>query len=307
MATPVGPAALVDHGVERVAAAEGQRACEVVGEGRRGGVEVQQVVEPLRALGGAEHVAEPAQPLHADPLPVREAQPPGVGRVGEAAEAVTVGGEPRPVLLAAGDHRPPGGGVDVVHVGADRRQPSCEQRLVDAAGGGAEVAQSGEPAEGLPQQRPAPHAEVLAQQLGVGHDCIGPEVGEVPRLLGGGGLAQGGGAGDRALGHRGVGADGRGAAGAALVQHHHAVLAQCTAEPSRGGGLERAGCLGAGAALQEDEVGTIFAAVGGDDTGEHLDLGAGGVGVIERGGEGQIPQLQSGQGPGSRGGHSAHS
>ena len=74
--------------------------------------------------------------------------------------------------------------------------------------------------------------EVLAQQLGVAHDRVGPEAGEVLRLLGRSRLAQGHGSGDRTLGQCGVGAHGGGAAGAALVEHHHAVLAQGAGEPA---------------------------------------------------------------------------
>ncbi len=242
-------------------------------------------------------MAEAAQGLDADAPPARGAQPARGGLVGQAAEAVAVAGEAGPVPLGAGDHALPRRGVDLVHVRADGGETAREQGLLDAARGGGEVAQGGEPAEGLPQQRPARKVQRLAQQLGVRDDRVGAEEGEIAGLLGGARLAQGAGARDRALGQRGVGADGGGAAGAALVEHEHAVLAQGARQPGRGGGVQWSRSLGAGPALEVDEDGEVLAAGPGDEAGEELDRGPGGVGMVQRDGEGEVGEREARQGP----------
>ena len=131
-----------------------------------------------------------------------------------------------------------------------------------AFGREAEVRRHAEAAEALAEDAPALDPERLAERLRVADDRVGAEMAQPV-----------------GLGHR----DRRRAAGAALVEQQHAELLQRAAEPARRGGHARgARRLVAGPALEVDEERPVRAVGVGDLAREHSDLGAVGVGVVER-------------------------
>src|SRR5262245_50123819 len=179
-----------------------------------------------------------------------------------------------PVLRVAGevdlvhlDNPLPRRRVDLVRWLADRRQPAGQERLAQPIGGDGQVRHGAEAAEALAEDAPAVDAELLPDQLGVPDDAVSAEVGHV-RGLRVGRVA------------RDV-ADGRRAAGPALVDQQHAVVGDRPLLPARGG--RRRSCrLAAGTALLEDQVRPVPAIWRGDLAAEDRDPLAIGASVVER-------------------------
>ncbi len=82
----------------------------------------------------------------------------------------------RVVAPVALGHALPRGAVDVVDRPGDRRRAAGDQRLAQRVGRDREIRERAEAAEALPEDAPALDPERLAQQLGVAHDRVGPEV-----------------------------------------------------------------------------------------------------------------------------------
>src|SRR5699024_11790628 len=117
----------------------------------------------------------------------------------------------------------------------------------------ADIAQRGETAEGLPQQRPGVRAEVAAQDLRVLDDRIGPEAGE--RLGDGGCVLTDGFETRDGTGRR---ADRVRPTGPALIEHDDSEVGERTREPTAGAHRsDWARGLDTRPALQEDEVGLV--------------------------------------------------
>ena len=255
----------------------------------RGGawVALEQVVDRLRATVHAELVADRAHQPSADRRAVASEDLAGVAQLEDALEPLLVHRELPVVARVEHPHRLERRRVDVVDGAADGRQPTGEERRVEAVGEGAEVVQRAEPAEGLAEHAPPVDAEVLAEGLGVAHDRVRAEVGEPLRVRGG-------------VGPRS--AVRRGAAGAALVEHQHPVVAQGTFQPGgRRGSADRARRLLAGTALEEHQERTVTTVRSSDLAGEDLDGLAVAAVVVE--GQGQHVVGEHRPGDGERQGH----
>ena len=149
--------------------------------------------------------------------------------------------------------------VDLVDGLRDRREAARDEGLTQAFGREREVAHRAKAAEALPEDAPAIDAQLLADQLRVAHDRIGAEVREVVRLR---------------LCVKAREASDRGRAPrSALVEQQHSKLGERALEPARGGRVgRRAGCLEAGATLEEHEERSLAAVGIGDLPGEHADV-----------------------------------
>jgi len=181
-------------------------------------------------------------------------------------------------------HRSVGAPVDVVGGHGQARQPAGDERLANAVRGEGQVGDGAEPAEALPEHAPRRAAGQLPpDQLGVEHDAVGAEAGQVVGL--GLGRAQAG---------QGLPGGGGGPAGTALIEQQHPVVVQRPVQP----GLPALRTLRAesGPALQEQQPRQVgLGPVGGDDlAGEHLDLLTVWPAVVERDGEEVIGQHGAG-------------
>ena len=238
----VGPAGLVDDGVEREPAAEGQALPQVIAEGPGVGVALQEVVDRVCSPGPAQQGTERAQALRSDEVPSCRPQLTPTGLLGQGRHAVAVLGEAGVVLLALDAHRLVAEGVDLVNAVPDGGQATGDVDLLQALGVLGEVPGDAEPPEGLAQQAPALQAQGAAQVLTVLDDLVGAQVSEQP----GGVCGSAGGIGPV---HR------AGGAGAALVDKDESVVLQDRtdpAEPGVGAGARR---LAARPALEEDQRG----------------------------------------------------
>lgn len=113
------------------------------------------------------------------------------------------------------------GAVDVVGTTVEQGQAAGDQYGAQSLGRGGEIADGAEAAEALAEEGPRGAAGDLApDDLAVPHDVVGPEVGEVVGLL----------PGVTARRER-LAVDGRGEAGAALVEEEHPEVLQGTPEP----------------------------------------------------------------------------
>ena len=236
----VGPAGLVDDGVEREPAAEGQALPQVVAEGPGVGVALQEVVDRVRSPGPAQQGAERAQALGSYEIPSRRPQLAPTGLLNQGRHAVAVLGEAGVVLLALEAHRLVAEGVDLVDAVPDGGQATGDVDLLQALGVLGEVPGDAEPSEGLAQQAPALQAQSAAQVLAVLDDLIGAQVSEQP-----GGVCWGAG---------GIGPVHRaGGSGAALVDEDESVVLEDRTDPAEPGVGTGAGCLAARPALKEDQ------------------------------------------------------
>ena len=236
----VGPAGLVDDGVEREPAAEGQALPQVVAEGPGVGGALQEVVDRVRSPGPSQQGAERAQALRSDEVPTCRPQlaPTGLRRQGR--HPVTVLREAGVVLLALGTHRLVAEGVDLVDTVPDGGQATGDVDALQALGVLGEVPGDAEPSEGLAQQAPALQAQSAAQVLAVLDDLIGAQVSEQP-----GGVCWGAG---------GIGPVHRaGGSSAALVDEDESVVLEDLTDPAEPGVSAGAGCLAARSALEEDQ------------------------------------------------------
>ena len=215
----VGPAGLVDDGVEREPAAEGQALPHVVAEGPGVGVALQEVVDRVRSPGPAQQGAQRAQALGSHEVPSRRPQLTPTGLLSQGRHAVTVLRETCVVLLALEAHRLVAEGVDLVDAVPDGGQATGDVDLLQALGVLGEVPGDAEPPEGLAQQAPALQAQGAAQVLTVLDDLVGAQVGEQP----GGVCGSAGGIGPV---HR------AGGAGAALVDKDESVVLQDRTDPA---------------------------------------------------------------------------
>ena len=173
------------------------------------------------------------------------------------------------VAAAAVDGEAVGERVDVVHRHFERGQAAGDVGLAQAVRRCGQVTGDAEPAEALPEHAPALDPELGPDELGVGHDAVGAEVRQVRRLLR-----------RREIGKKPHGAR---TAGAALVEHEHAEVAQRPDHPPRAPrGARGSRGLEPGAALEEDQE-RLVAAVGlGHLAREHRELVALGPRVVER-------------------------
>src|SRR5437660_5873425 len=111
---------------------------------------------------------------------------------------------------------------------------------------------------------------MLAQALSISNDRVGAEVGQALGV---------------SLRVRARSAVWRRPAGAALVEHENAIVAQRTAEPGRSRWpRDRARCLVSRTPLDVHQVRPVAPVVGGNLAGEHLDLLAPWTVVVERDG-----------------------
>ena len=187
----------------------------------------------------------------------------------------------RPVLAG---HRAVGTPVDVVGGDGQARQSAGDERLAQAVRGERQVGDRAEPAEALPEHAPGRAAgQVAPDELGVQHDAVGPEVGQVIGL----GLG-------RAQARQRLPGGGGGPAGAALVEQQDPVVVQRPVQP--GVPALRPLRPEAGPALQEQQPGQVgVGPVGGDDlAGEHLDLLSVRPAMIQRDGEQVVGQHGAG-------------
>jgi hypothetical protein len=155
-----------------------------------------------------------------------------------------------------------------------RRQAAGDERLAQAVRGERQVGNRAEPAEALSEYAPGRAAGQLApDELGVQHDAVGAEVGQVISL----GLG-------RTHARQRLPGGGGGPAGAALVQQQYSVVGQRAVQP--GVLALRALRPESGSALQEHQPRQVRVdQVGGDDlAGEHLDLLSVRPAVIQRDG-----------------------
>ena len=239
---------------------------QVVAERIGGWIAFQERPERLPAVVRAERRTCRAQARARDDLAVREDDVPGIGEVHEAAHRITVLRETPVVALRGGAHLVVAERIHVIRVTSDRTETPGDVHIVEGARVGGEVRQRGESAERLTEHAPGVRAQVLAHRLAVADDRIGAEVREVFRH------------GLRTACEISV-ADRSGQAGAALIEEHQAIVRERLIEPRRrGGGMERAGCLMAGTALEEHQIGERLASFAGDDAGEDLDGAV--VGVV---------------------------
>ena len=238
--TGIGPAGLVDDGVEREPAAEGQALPQVVAEGPGGGVALQEVVDRVRSPGPSQQGTERAQALGADDVPSHRRQLTPTGLLSQTRHPVAVLGEAGVVLLALGPHRLVAEGVDLIDTVPDGGQATGDVDALQALGVLGEVTGDAEPSEGLAQQAPALQAQGTAQVLTVLDDLVGAQVGEQP----GGGC---GGTGDIGPIHR------AGGTGTALVNEDEPVVLQDRADPAEPGVGAGARRLTARPALEEDQ------------------------------------------------------
>ena len=193
-------------------------------------------------------------------------------------------GIPLVVRFVLGCHRAIGAPVNVVGGDGQARQAAGDVRLAQAVRRERQVGDRAEPAEALPEHAPGRAAGQLApDELGVQHDAVGAEVGQVISL----GLG-------RAQARQRLPGGGGGPAGAALVQQQYPVVGQRPVQP--GVPALRPLRPEAGSALQEQQPRQVGAGqVGGHDlAGEHLDLLSVRPAVIQRDGEQVIGQHGAG-------------
>ena len=235
----VGPARLLEHGVERVAR-EAERRLDVVAEGGRVGGLLEDVVQPLGAVAHAQHVAELLQAPRGQPVARGQADVLGLQTPAQREHALAVVGVALVVAPAALERAGVGRAVDVVDARPDRGQAAGHERLAHALGRHRQVAHDAQPAEALAEQAPVLDAQLAADVLGVADDRVGAVVHEALGLL--------------APGQPGQRADRARAPGAPLVEHEDAELVQGAVQPPRGARVAgRTRRLAAGPALQEDE------------------------------------------------------
>ena len=132
----VGPAGLVDDGVQRVAGAEGQHPGQVVAEACRGGVGLQEVVQGVHAAAGTQADADAAQALGTHRVPARGEDLPAPSSLHEGGHTVPVSGVAVVVLLAPDPHGLVGQGVDLLDAVPDGGQAPGEVGLLQAGGVG---------------------------------------------------------------------------------------------------------------------------------------------------------------------------
>ena len=175
--------------------------------------------------------------------------------------------------------------VDVIHGAVQRRQPTGDERLTQAARRSRQVVHHAEAAEALPQDAPLAlrPQQLAADELGVAHDVVGTEMHQVVGLRLGRAAPR-----QRLMRHR------RAAARAAVVQQQDAIVLQRALEPA--GAAIRPRRPEAGAALEEDQPGQICVLLARRDdlAGEDGDLFAVGPAVVERDSEAMIGQDQAG-------------
>lgn len=205
-----------------------------------------------------------------------------------------VGGDPAGSLHVHGVTGVVGGGL-ALHPGerglvhllggrGQRRQAAGDQDRTQPLGRGAEVVGGAEAAEALPQDGPGRAAgQAGPDGLGVAHDGVGAEVGQVVGLLG-----------RSAAQRQGLPVDRGGAAGPALVEEQDAVLGQGPVEPRLPS--DEPACAEAGAALQVQQPRQCPRVLaGGDDlAGVELDLLAVRVRVVQGDGEPVVGEDRSG-------------
>ena len=271
---PAGEAELVHHRVQ-----------ERVGELVAGERVLQQVVQRVAAVGLAEHGPGRLERPHGQRRAVRQPDLVLVQVVGHPPGHVRVLRVPLVVRGVLGRDGAVGVPVDVVGGRGEPGQPAGDERLPDAVRRERQVGDRAHAAEALPEHAPRLAGQLAPDQLGVEHDAVGAEVGQVVGL------------GLRARGRepgQGLPVRRGGPAGAALVEQQHPVVLQRPVQP----GLPALGPLRAepGAALQEQQPGQVgVGLVGGDDlAGEHLDLLAVRPLVVERDGEEPVGQHGAG-------------
>ena len=230
----------MEDGVQRIAPAEGQHRAQVAAEGPGARVALQEVVEGVHAAARPQGGAQRPQPLRPDDVARGGGQRPGRRQLDQGREARAVAGVAGVELLAARPHGLEGQGVDLVDRVADGGQAAGEQDSLQALGVRRQVAGGAEAAEGLPQHAPALDPQPPAQVLAVLDDLVGPHVAEQPGRAGG-----------VSPGVRPV--DGRGGAGAALVDEDEPVLLQDRADPAQSRVGRGPGGLAAGPALEEEQ------------------------------------------------------
>lgn len=235
----------------------------------------------MQCVGPAVHpelVAESLQPTGRDRGAVRHPDRAGAGGGDGCAQPVAIAREAREVTVGERAHPGIGGGVDLIGMAPDRRQPAGDVDLAQPFRVPRQVVQRAEAAERLAQQAPAPRPEVLPERLGVGHDRVGAEVTEVLRV-------------GRWVGRRA--AVRRGEPSATLVEQHHPVVLQRSLQPGRVRRRHtRSWRLLTRATLQVDEERAVRAAVRRDDTCEDLDGPAIRIGVVERDVDDVVGQVQ---------------
>ena len=236
----VGPAGLVEDGVQRIAPAEGQHPAQIAAEGPRARVALQKVVEGVHAAARPQAGAQRSQSLRPDDVARGGGERPGRRQLDQGREARAVAGVAGVELLAARPHGLERQGVDLVDRVADGGQAAGEQDALQALGVRRQVAGGAEAAEGLPQQAPALDPQPPAQVLAVLDDLVGPHVAEQPGRAGG-----------VSPGVRPV--DGRGGAGAALVEEDEPVVLQDRADPAQSRVGRGPGGLAPGPALEEEQ------------------------------------------------------
>ena len=154
----------------------------------------------------------------------------------------------------------------------DRWQPPGEKGLGQRSGRRGEITEHAEAAKRLAEHAPPLQAELVADELGIVHDGIRPETGKVTCPL--------------LRAHFFESRNRRRTPSPPLVQHQHPVVLQSALQPAgRPRVRSRAGCLHAGAALQEHEEGPVPSLRYRHLSGEERDLLAVRLGVAQWRGE----------------------
>ena len=118
---PVGPARLLEHGVERVAR-EAERRVDVVAEGGRVGGQLEDVVQGLGAVAHPQHAAELLHAPRGQPVARRQADVVGLQALAQREDAVAVAGIALVVAPAALQRARVGRAIDVVDPRPEGRQ-----------------------------------------------------------------------------------------------------------------------------------------------------------------------------------------
>src|SRR5690242_10712811 len=168
---PAGEAELAHHRVQ-------ERVGELIPRERV----LQQVVQRMAAVGLAEHGAGRLEGPHRQRRAVRQPYLAGVQVVGHAPGHVRVLRIPLVVRGVLRRHGAVGVPVDVVRGGGEPGQPAGDERFLDAMRRERQVGDRAKAAETLAEHAPRLVGQLAPDQLGVEHDAVGAEMGQVVGL-----------------------------------------------------------------------------------------------------------------------------
>ena len=173
-------------------------------------------------------------------------------------------------------HDSPSFGVNIFNRMPYGRQSAGQDSPGQPFGVGAEITHGSKAPERLSQQRPAFSPQVSAQGFGVSNNLICTQVSQVFCLLRWGQTRQR--TEIRIRRNRG------GSPGSALIEHNDLIVLQGAGQPGRlRRGVQRGpGRLMSGSALQEQQVGSLFPVLTGDDSCEYFYHSRGWIEVVQR-------------------------